>query len=90
MEPIRIDKYTVLNIEESEQYGVKIVEGWQNQAGEFKVNFCKREFGKAGAKTEKTIPVSVKLGDRTMAVSVCLQILRELTGVDWVKEEAPF
>jgi hypothetical protein len=88
MEAIRIDKYTLLNVEQSEQYGIKLVEGWESRDGSFKPNFCKRSFKKGGE--EKTTPVSVKLGDKTMAVSVCLMLLRELTGVDWVKEEAPF
>jgi len=60
---ITIDKYTVIRIEDGGQYGFKLLEGWINRDGEFKPSFCKREFGKAGSKQEKTIPVSVKIGN---------------------------
>ncbi len=87
-EPIRVDKFTLLNVEQSEQYGIKLVEGWESRDGSFKPNFCKRQFKKGGE--EKNTPVSVKLGDKTMAVAVCLMILKELTGSEYVKESTPF
>ncbi len=81
---IRVDKYTVVNVEQSEQYGVKLVEGWEGREGDFKPNFCKRSFKKGGE--EKNVPVSVKLGDRTTAIAVLKMILKELTGSDPVRD----
>lgn len=80
-EPIRVDKYTLIRVETSEQYKVKIVEGWEERAGEFKPNFCKRSF-KKGCE-EKTVPVMVKLGDAKTAAGVLVMILKQITGMDY-------
>ena len=54
----QVDKYTTLSIEERK--GIySILEGWINQNGDFKPNFCKREFGGKGEKTEKNVPVFI-------------------------------
>jgi len=58
---IRVDQYTLVKLEDSGQYGFKLIEGWEGRDGEFKPNFCKREFKKGSG--DKIVPVSVKLGD---------------------------
>lgn len=63
-------------------YSIK--EGWINRNGEFKPNFCKKEFGKE--KVEKTVPVSVRIGDKGTALSVLREVYREISG----DEEVPF
>ncbi len=73
---IRIDQYTVVKVDVSEQYGVKLVEGWEGRGGEFKPNFCKREFKKGSG--EKNVPVSIKLGDKNTAVNVLETIIAQL------------
>ena len=84
MDAIRVDKYTLLKLEDGGEYGFKLMEGWENQAGEYKPNFCRRSFKKGG--DEKTAPVSVKIGpDKSTAVSVLLLILKELTGDEYSK-----
>lgn len=80
MEPIRIDKYTVVSMEERGQYGFSLYEGWINRDDEFKPNFCKREFGGKDSKTEKTVPVSVKLGSAEQVKEIALAMLLEATG----------
>jgi len=92
MEIIVIDKYTAVKLEDKGQYGFNLTEGWINREGDFKPSFCKREFGKVGEKTEKTITVNVKLGDKAKAIELCLEILKELTGKDYspVEGETPF
>jgi hypothetical protein len=87
MDAIRVDKYTLLKVEDNGEYGWKLMEGWENQAGEFKPNFCKRSFKKGGE--EKNVPVTVKLGDKVTAVATLLMILKEITGQDY-NVEAPF
>ena len=75
---IRVDQYTLLKLEDSGQYGFKLMEGWEGKDGDFKLNFCKREFKKGGG--EKTTPVSVKLGDKQTAIAVLQALLKELSG----------
>jgi hypothetical protein len=87
MDAIRVDKYTLLKVEDNGEYGWKLMEGWENQAGEFKPNFCKRSFKKGGE--EKNVPVTVKLGDKVTATATLLMILKEITGQDYNIEE-PF
>jgi hypothetical protein len=87
-EAIRIDKYTLVKLEESQEFGVKLMEGWENQAGEFKPNFCKREFKKGSG--EKTLPVNVKLGDKQTAVSVLKMLLSQIQGDAPIDDEPPF
>lgn len=91
---IQVDQYTTLQMQDSEQYGVSIIEGWIKDDGEFKARTCLREFKKGTG--EKQAPVSVKLGDRAKAIEVALAILRSLTGRDYspvehkTQEEVPF
>jgi hypothetical protein len=87
-EAIRVDQYALVRAEDSGQYGWKIIEGWENQAGEFKINFCKRSFKKGGE--EKLVPVSVKLGDQATATGVLLMLLQQVSGKTYVEESAPF
>lgn len=77
MSVIRVDKYTLIKLEEND-YGVRLMEGWENRDGEFKPNFCKRSFTKDGE--EKNVPVSVKLGDREKAREVLTELLQGLGG----------
>lgn len=74
---IRVDKYTLIKLEENE-YGIRLMEGWENRDGEFKPNFCKRSFSKDG--DEKNVPVSIKLGDKEKAVDVLTELLKGLGG----------
>ena len=73
---IRIDKYTLLKLEDTGKYGWRIIEGWENRVGEFKPNFCKRTFGKDGE--EKLVPVQIKLGDKEQAVNTLFALLKML------------
>ena len=80
-EAIAVDKYTVIKVESSEQYGYKLIEGWVGREGDFKPNFCKREFKKGSG--EKNVPVSIKLGgDKLDAERVLLEVLHQITGRD--------
>lgn len=76
MKIIRVDKYTLLKLEDQGKYGFKITEGWENREGKFQPNFCKRVLSKDGE--EKTIPVSIKLGNRERAREVLGELLEEL------------
>lgn len=78
MDAIRVDRYTLLKLEDNGEYGFKVMEGWEDRSGEFKPNFCKRSFKKGG--DEKTVPVSIKLGDRKTAIGVLRTMLTELGG----------
>ena len=86
MSAIRIDKYTLIKLEEND-YGVKLMEGWEGRDGEFKPNFCKRSFSKDGE--EKNVPVSVKLGDKEKAREVLTKLLQGL-GKQGRQEEEDF
>jgi hypothetical protein len=78
----QIDQYTAVNLEDSGTYGMKLIEGWEGREGDFRPNFCKREFKKGSG--EKTAPVSVKLGDKAKAIEVALWMLKELTGREYM------
>jgi hypothetical protein len=80
MEAIRIDKYAMIKLEDSKEYGFKLIEGWESRDGSFKPNFCKRQFKKDGE--EKNVPVSVKLGDKQTAIATLRMLLAELGGKD--------
>ena len=86
MEAIRIDKYTMVQVEDNGEYGFKLVEGWESRDGSFKPNFCKRSFKKGGE--EKNVPVSVKLGPKETAIATLLMLLKEISGMDYT--EVPF
>lgn len=81
---IRVDQWTLVRAEYNGEYGWKLLEGWENNSGEFKPNFCKRSFKKGGE--EKTVPVTVKLGDKATAEGVLLMVLKEITGQNYVEE----
>ena len=73
MKTIKINKYTLLKLEDNGKYGWKLMEGYENRDGKFKPSFCKRSFGKDGE--EKTMPVSVKLGDKKQAREALSELL---------------
>ena len=77
MDFIRINQYDVIKLENSGKYGWNLILGYENQAGEFRVKYCKRKFGKE----EKVVPVSIPLGDKPA------EILQALLGQ--LKEEPP-
>jgi hypothetical protein len=62
-----------------------IQEGWKTRNGDYKPNFCSRRFGGKDA-PEKTVPVSVKIGDKETAVAVLRELIAEIEGT----EGAPF
>lgn len=75
----KVDKFTSLDItERNGKYS--LLEGWEGQSGEFKPNFCKREFGKKGEKVEKTAPVFINIGDKAQAIEVAVWMYEYLTG----------
>lgn len=87
---IRVDQYTVLNLEEYKG-GYELVEGWENRDGIFKPNWIKEEIGKKGEKAEKTLPKRVKLGDRETAASILTVLLAELVAKKTTTDDdAPF
>lgn len=79
MDAIRIDQYTMLQL--NEYKGVfQIQEGYEAHDGSFKPSFIKREIGKRGERTEKTIPLSIKIGDKQTAIFALQTILSNLRG----------
>ena len=71
---ITIDQYTTLQL--SEYKGTfSLVEGWINREGDFKPNWCDKEFGKKGEKVKKVVPLSVKCGDRESVLKLAEWIL---------------
>lgn len=78
----KIDQWTALNMEDSGTYGWKLIEGWEGREGDFRPNFCKREFKKGNG--EKTAPVAVKLGDKAKVIEVALWMLKEATGREYI------
>jgi len=62
---IRINKYDVVKLEDKGQYGYQLTLGYEDRSGEFKPKFGKREFGKGN---EKTVPISIPLGDDPVAI----------------------
>jgi len=72
---IRINKYDVIKLENKGQYGYQITLGYEDRDGEFKPKFCKREFGK---NNEKTVPVSISLGEKP--VTILKALLSQVTG----------
>jgi hypothetical protein len=91
-ESIKVDNYTWVKIEESEQYGIKLIEGWIGRDENFKANFCRREFKKGSG--DKNVPMSIKLGaDKLDAERVLLAVLQHVTGLSYSvarKDEIPF
>jgi len=85
-----IDQYTVLQVQDRGKYGYSLVEGWMNQNGEFKPNFCKREFKKGSG--EKATPVAVKLGDKAKVLEIAEWLRREIIGekIESTHDEEPF
>jgi hypothetical protein len=73
---LEVDQYTAVKIEDNGEYGFKLVEGWVGRAGDFKPNFCKREFKKGSG--ERNVPVSVKLGDAEKAIAILETLLKQL------------
>jgi len=63
-------------------------EGWIDRGGNFKPNFCKKQFGKNAP--EKTVPVSVRIGDAGTAPAVLREIYRKVTGGKDIDDDAPF
>jgi hypothetical protein len=74
---IKVDQYTSLNLEEYKGT-YAIIEGWIGRDGTFKPSWCTREIGKE--KTEKKMPVRVKLGDKDNAIKALTMLLEELKG----------
>lgn len=73
---ITVDQYTALKLEFTEQYGWKLIEGWVGREGDFKPNFCDREFKKGTGK--KTAPVTVKLGTNEQAINALQGLLAQI------------
>lgn len=73
---ITVDQYTALKLEFSEQYGWKLIEGWVGREGDFRPNFCDREFKKGTGK--KKAPVTVKLGTNEQAINALQGLLAQI------------
>jgi hypothetical protein len=84
MNEVRTNEYTVLKLEDSGQYGWRVISGWQGQDGVWKPNFVKREFKKGSG--EKVTPLSVDFGDKYHAITALKTFLEVLEG----KSETPF
>ena len=77
------DKISVSVEEYNGTYSIQ--EGWKTRNGDYKPNFCTRRFGGKDA-PEKTVPVSVKIGDRDTALAVLRELYTEISG----EESCPF
>lgn len=74
---ITVDKYTSLELENyNGVYSIK--QGWVDRDGEFKATFIKRRFKKDGE--EKNAQLSVRLGDKEVALAVLREIADEING----------
>jgi len=67
---IKVGKSTVI-AQDNKQYGFKLIEGWLNKDGEFKPNFCKRQFGKDAP--ERNVPVSIGIGENSKEAAANLR-----------------
>ena len=77
-----------IEVEDGGEYGFKIVEGWENRDGDFKPNFCKRQFGKDAP--EKTVPLSIKIGENASAAAENLRVLADqIDGGRGASEQGP-
>ena len=74
MPEITIGKSTISLEEYNGSYS--LVEGWINREGEFKPNWCKRQFGKDAP--EKNVPVKINCGDKDGLKSLAHFILEYL------------
>ena len=74
---IIVDKYTALDLQDNGQYGWSLMEGYVKD-GDFKPSFVTKKVGKD--RTEKTVPLNVKLGDKDKAIEVVKWLYKELTG----------
>ena len=81
MPEITIGKSTISLQEYNGVYS--LVEGWVNQEGVFKENWCKRRFGGKDA-PEKNTPVKINCGDKDELQKLALFIL------DFIENNLPF
>jgi len=84
---VRINKYDVIRLENDGQYGWTLKLGYESKDGDFKVKFCKREFGKGN---EKTVPLSIPLGENPSDVLKTLLSQIEGSGSQNETEDVPF
>ncbi len=68
---ITIDQYTTLKLEKGKDGNFYLNAGWTNKEGEWKPTKIKRTFG---AKGEKEVGLSIKLGDQGLAEDVLTQL----------------
>ena len=74
---IRATEYNTIDIEEYN--GVySIVEGWVDKDGNFRARWVQEEFGKKDAKTLKSTPKRIRLGDAATARMVAMEIFTKL------------
>ena len=71
---IKVGKSTVI-AQDNGQYGFKLIEGWLNKDGDFKPNFCKRQFGKDAP--ERNVPVSIGIGENAKDAATNLRRLAD-------------
>jgi hypothetical protein len=90
----KVDEYTTIAIQEGRgRYAgtYSLVEGWVGRDGEFKPNFCERQFGKNTSPV--VVPVNVKLGSVKQAIEaldILLVELREIKKLQDDKDDIPF
>ena len=79
MEPIKVNEYIAVKLEDQGKYGFALIEGRTGTDGEFKLNWCKKSFGKRGEEVEKNVPVKISLGTtKQKAIDVLEALLFEL------------
>ena len=80
---VTVDRWTSLEVENyNGVYSIK--QGWVGSDGEFKATLIKRRFKKDGE--EKTAPLSIRLGDKEVALAILREIAAEING----GEDIPF
>ena len=87
MPEITIDQYTTLSLNDYKGT-YQLVEGWINRDGEFKPNWCDKEFGKKGEKVKKPVPLSVKIGNKDKIKELAEWLL--VSVADSQDEDIPF
>lgn len=84
MPEIKIGKSTISLQEYNGKYS--LVEGWINQDGAFKENWCKRQFGSNDAPLKNT-PVKINCGNQDDIINLAYWILDQFKHTSTAKDD---